>query len=418
MQTYGLLTIGDGLVCQIPSLLIAMSAGLVVTRVASEDEHASLAGDVSSQLLGNPRVLLMSGAFLLLLAIVPGLPALPFAGLALLLGGGGLWLHRTRGEEPPPRDADRATQRVPALAPLAIELGVELSVLARGALAPALERVRARLLDELGLPLPAIDVASGADGAERGYRIRLWQVEVAHGEVAPELTPEAGADIVASAVGTLARRHAAELLGVQETQQLLDGIERSAPALVHSAVPKPISLRLLCDVLRRLLDEGVAIRALGPILEALATDAHGPGPHDAAQLAERVRARLCRQISAAHAQDGVLAAHALDPLIEDALREALPARGAGSAALPALAPDQARDIVDAVRRTALGDGSTHAVLLAQSDVRRHLRALLRFELPNVAVLSYGELVPELRVERRPAIRIGGGREARVQARSD
>jgi type III secretion protein V len=358
-------------------------------------------------------VLLMGGAFLLLLAIVPGLPALPFACLALLLGGGGLWLHRSRGERPARAD-DAAAPSVPAIAPLAVELGAELSGLARGALAAAIDRVRARLLDELGLPLPAVDVRIRADAATRGYRLQLWQVPIAHGELAPELTPEAGAERVAGAIDALARRHAAELLGVQETQQLLDGLERSAPALVHSAVPKPISLRVLCDVLRCLLDERIAIRALGPILEALSTEAPGTAVPDPAQLAERVRARLSRQISAAHAHDGVLAAHALDPLIEDALRDALPSRGAGQVAIPALPPDQARDIVEAVRRT-LTEGRTRAVLLTQADVRRHLRALLRSELPEVTVLSYAELVPELRVERRPAIRIGGDKRAHAQA---
>jgi type III secretory pathway component EscV len=308
---------------------------------------------------------------------------------------------------------------VPALAPLSIELGAELSKLTRGALPAAIDRVRARLLDELGLPLPEIDVRTRAHAPARGYRVQLWQVPVADGELAPELSAEAGAERVAQSVEMLARRHAAELFGMQETQQLIDGLERGAPALVHSAMPKPVSLRLLCDVLRCLLDEGVAIRALGPIFEALSAEAHAPGTHDPAQLADRVRARLSRQISAAYAHDGVIAAHGLDPLIEDALRDALPGRGAGPAAIPALPPDQARDIVEAVRKTALGDGRTRAVLLTQADVRRHLRALLRFELPEVVVLSYAELVPELRVERRPAIKIGGGgAPARMQARID
>ncbi len=335
-----------------------------------------------------------------------------------MLGGGGLWLHRTRGDEGD-RDEGPATDGVPALAPLSVELGAELSKLTRGALPAAIDRVRARLLDELGLPLPEIDVRTRAHAPARGYRVQLWQVPVADGELAPELSAEAGAERVAQSVEMLARRHAAELFGMQETQQLLDGLERGAPALVHSAMPKPVSLRLLCDVLRCLLDEGVAIRALGPIFEALSAEAHAPGTHDPAQLADRVRARLSRQISAAYAHDGVIAAHGLDPLIEDALRDALPGRGAGPAAIPALPPDQARDIVEAVRKTALGDGRTRAVLLTQADVRRHLRALLRFELPEVVVLSYAELVPELRVERRPAIKIGGGgAPARMQARID
>jgi flagellar biosynthesis protein FlhA len=222
---------------------------------------------------------------------------------------------------------------------------------------------------------------------------------------------------VAREVEALARQNAAELFGVQETQQLLDGLSRTAPALVHDVCPKPISLRVLCDVLRCLLDEGVGIRALGPILEALSQASGGIDAQrglDAAVLTEHVRVRLRRQITAAHARAGVVAVHAVDPMIEDALRDALPARGAGGA--PALPPDQARDIVDAVRAVA---GAGRSVLLTQPDVRRHLRALLRAELPEVAVLSYPELVPDARVARGAPIRIGAGeKRARAEAQAD
>jgi flagellar biosynthesis protein FlhA len=247
--------------------------------------------------------------------------------------------------------------------------------------------------------------------------LRLWQVEVARGELPENLASEECAELVAREVEALVRQNAAELFGVQETQQLLDGLARTAPALVHDVCPKPISLRLLCDVLRCLLDEGVGIRALGPILEALSQASAGSvGAQrglDAGALAEHVRVRLRRQITAAHARDGVVAVHTIDPMIEDALRDALPARGAGSS--PALPPDQARDIVDAVRAVA---GAGRPVLLTQADVRRHLRALLRAELPGVAVLSYPELLPDARVARGAPIRIGGAERARVEAQAD
>jgi type III secretion protein V len=424
LATYGLLAIGDGLVCQIPSLLISTSAGLVVTRVAGEDERASLGGEVSAQLFGNARVLLMGAFFLLLLAVVPGLPAAPFAVLALLLAGGGVWLRRSRQ-----RGADgarTAVADVPALAPIALELAGDSP--ARAQLHAALARARTRLLDDLGMPLPEVEVRGGAQGGARKYLLRLWQVEVARGELPENAAGDECAELVAREVETLARQNAAELFGVQETQQLLDGLSRTAPALVHDVCPKPISLRVLCDVLRCLLDERVGIRALGPILEALSQASHGDAQRgvDAGALADQVRVRLRRQITAAHAPDGVVAVHAVDPMIEDALRDALPVGGiapalrggatwgTGGAAMPALPPDQARDIVDAVR-AAVGSGGS--VLLTQPDVRRHLRALLRAELPEVAVLSYPELVPDARVARRAPIRIGTG-EARAEAQAD
>ena len=121
----------------------------------------------------------------------------------------------------------------------------------------------------------------------------------------------------------------AELLGLQDAQTLLSTLERTAPALVRDSVPKPVTLRLLTEVLRCLLAEGVSIRALAPILETLAGAAAAGA--NAQELAERVRARLARQITAAHVRDGVLALHLVDPLIEEALRDALPPRGDGTA---------------------------------------------------------------------------------------
>ena len=192
-------------------------------------------------------------------------------------------------------------------------------------------------------------------------------------------------------------RHGAELLDLQQAQALLDALERDAPALVHNCVPKPVSLRLLSDVLRRLLAEGVSIRPLARILETLAAEAASTS--DAALLVERVRVRLRRHVSFAYAREGVLALHPVDAMIEDALRDALVPAGL------ALPPAQARDIIGAVR-SALGAAPDRAVLIVQPDVRRHLRALLEAELPDVAVLSYAELAPELRVERRTPVRIG------------
>jgi type III secretion protein V len=413
LATYGLLAIGDGLVCQIPSLLISTSAGLVVTRVAGEDERASLGGELSAQLFGNARVLLMGGAFLLLLALVPGLPALPFGVLAVLLVAAGLWSRRRQQQRAAATFATTFAQARPP-APVGIELGEQLDADAHLQLGSALARVRERVLRELGLPLPEIDLSGGARESSAGYVVRLWDVEVARGELPPGLANDQRADLVAARVEALARRHAGELLGIQETQQLLDELARTAPALVNDVCPRPIALRTLCDVLRRLLDEGVSIRALGPILEALAGAAQREPASDPAALAEYVRTRLSRQITAAHARDGVVAAHTVDPMIEDALRDALSGSPAGGA--PALAPDQARDIVDAVR-TAAGGG--RCVLLTQADVRRHLRALLRAELPEVAVLSYGELVPDARVDRRAPIRIGTRvRPSPVQVHAD
>ncbi|MFI5308549.1 MAG: FHIPEP family type III secretion protein, partial [Polyangiales bacterium] len=212
------------------------------------------------------------------------------------------------------------------------------------------------------------------------------------------------ADQVVRAVEAALRPHAAELLSVQSVRELLDALERGAPALVHDTVPKPVTLRLLTEVLRRLLAEDVSIRPLDVILETLGSEAQHET--DAGTLTERVRVRLGRQISFAHARDGVLALHPLDPMVEDALRSAARIGGSGATAGLALPPEQARDIVQAVR-SALGQhASTHAALVAQADIRPHLRKLLEHELPTLAILGYAELAPELRVDLRKPVRVG------------
>ncbi|MFI5305946.1 MAG: flagellar biosynthesis protein FlhA, partial [Polyangiales bacterium] len=345
LQTYGLLTIGDGLVCQIPSLLISTSAGLVVTRVASHDEGASLGGDVGSQLFGNPRVLTLGSVFLAFLALVPGLPLVPFAFLSVLLGAAAYGVERAR------RRADAGDARVASAGPLGMrqpaalcialgpELGAELLSGGQRALDASLSGLRERTYAQLGLRLPEVRIETRRDLPPRAYAVELHELPCASGELAAG-EPLDHADQVVRAVEAALRPHAAELLSVQSVRELLDALERSAPALVHDTVPKPVTLRLLTEVLRRLLAEDVSIRPLDVILETLGSEAQHET--DAGTLTERVRLRLGRQISFAHARDGVLALHPLDPMVEDALRSAARIGGSGATAGLALPPEQAR----------------------------------------------------------------------------
>jgi flagellar biosynthesis component FlhA len=184
-------------------------------------------------------------------------------------------------------------------------------------------------------------------------------------------------------------RHPSEILGLPQTQRLLDDLGREHGALIRAMMPKPVSLALLCDVLRRLLSEGVTLRPLAHILEALGAEAARAS--SAAKLTAHVRVRLARHLTHALAPSGTLLAHRLDPMIEDALRDAL---AAGSDDEPALPPSQARDVVEAARRVV----KPGAVILCQSDVRRALRALIEDELPEVAVLAYEELATDVTVD--------------------
>jgi type III secretion protein V len=398
LQLYGLLTIGDALVSQIPSLLVATSAGLVVTRVASNDEQSSLGSDLARQLLGNPRVLWTGALLFALLMVVPGLPAAPFAMLAGVLGLIGVQA-KARGAR---RDALPLALSEPDA--LHVELSPELAreLQSGGALDAALDGAVVRAREALGIPLRAITARGRGELAARDYRIVLAGAVVDRG-AAP--VSEATAAIAASVQRAL-HRHAALLLGVDETQALLDRAAQHSPVLVQHVVPETLSLRALTQLLQRLLAEGVNLKPLRPVLEAIAAEAsQGSQAAQGAALVERVRARLCRQITERHAPTGTLAAHAIDPMIEEALRDAV--QGSGDGAYLALAPDLATEIVASVRR-ALERSSAREpqrpVLLTQPDVRRWLRSLLEHELPDVAVLSYAELAPDARVEQRSPVR--------------
>jgi len=193
----------------------------------------------------------------------------------------------------------------------------------------------------------------------------------------------------------MVQRRAHELVGLQEVQSMLDQLERAYPALVRNVVPKPVGLPLLTDVLRRLAEEGVSIRPLREILEALAT--YAPGERDPIALTELVRASLRRQVTYRHARDGVLPVYLLDPAIEEAIRDSIQRTATGS--YIAMPPDMARDVVEAVRRETGEGGEGEAVcLLTQADVRRFTRRLLEVELPGLVVLSYQELAPEVTVQ--------------------
>jgi type III secretion protein V len=374
VRTYTLLTIGQGLVAQIPALVVSTAAGMLVTRVSSEDGGGHLGRDVGRQILAQPRALGVAGALLALLALVPGLPALPFLVLAALFGFVALRLHRSAVAA---TDAPAAVLPAPVLAPVVVEVPARL----RAGVEALVPTVRQRVFHATGLPLPPVSVRAGAHD---GHVVRLNEVPMARGRAAD-------AGTVADELFEVMVRHGHELFGIETAQALLEALARTHPALVREVVPKLVSPVVLAEVCRRLAAEGISLRALPEVLGALAE--HAPREKDPAALAELARAALRRQITWKHAPDGSVSAHSLDPMIEDAVREALHRTG-GSTHL-ALEPALSRDIVAAVGRTVrAGDG---AVVLTAADVRPHLRRLLEVEHPEVVVLSHRELTPETKI---------------------
>lgn len=412
LKRYGLLAIGDGLVTQIPALVLATAAGILVTRVASEDPDTLLGDELAQQLLGAPRALAVASVFVLLLAAVPGLPALPFLVIGALL----FVASRRAADSPPPRAHHGATpvQRradgsdtrfVPVVVPWSIEVGSELAPLMadrfrggdseRPGLLSAAAALRELVFQHLGVPLPPGRVAPLADLGPREVVVSLHEVPALALEV-PRDVPDAGvADHLVGAVLPLLERRAADYLGIAETQTLLDALEESAPAVVRQVVPKPVPLLLLSEVLRRLVEERVSIRDLRAILEALAQVA--AADKDPLNLTEFVRAQLRRALTYELTQgERELGVVLLDGPIEETLRGSISRTAAGS--FLTLSPAAGRDIVRAIRRALEAVESERPVLLAGPDVRRFLKKLIEIDLPDVRVASYAELLPEIAIK--------------------
>ena len=442
LARYALIAIGDGLVSQVPSLCIAVAAGLVVTRVAPAEEGQGLGDDIGAQLFGSRGALYLLAGVAGALALVPGMPQLTFLGLAgaLAVLGHRWWASPAQATvaaeapstPPAPGAAQAETSERVAVSPLALELAPGW-IDAPGGARPfqeALRRMRAALESELGFRMPGVHVRAGAALPDGTYRILVDEVPAASGRLpttgllvrsaaaelgflsieaepvedpftgrplarVPEparerlelagLEPRPPAEVVVEHLASVARRHAPSLLGLQDVQLLLDGLEARCPALVRPVLEK-VPLPVLTDVLRRLLHEGVSVRNLRGVLETLASPAVEGDP---AVLAERCRQALARWISHRHAPSGALFAWLVDPALEETLRT----RTVDGA--PALEPERVQALLEAVAAL-VEDG--RAVLLASGDVRRPLRALCEGAFPEVAVLAYAELDPALRVQ--------------------
>jgi type III secretion protein V len=407
LRRYGLLSIGDGLVTQIPALVLSTSAGVLVTRVSSEEAGTPLGEELVSQLFGVPRALQIAGGFVLALAVVPGLPAVPFLVLgAAMLAAGRARARATAAERHAAMDPASATRTrpgphevafVPLVIPWSLEVGPDLE--------PALDaqpagvrsaatNLRQEIFAELGVPLPAprVRVHPGLEPLQ--VVLSMHEVPCKRLAVPAQASPAEVADLVRAEALPLLRSRAAEFLGLAEVQRLLDELEQFAPATVRNVVPKPVPLVLLCDVLRRLVEEGVGVRDLRSILEALSTAAGAE--KDPLNLAEYVRTQMRRAITfrltgGAGKLDVVL----VDAVIEDTVRRAITRTPAG--AFLALPPQAARDVIDSLRTavaSVAAPGPAVAVL-TQPDLRRFVRKLIEADLPAVPVVSYAELLPEI-----------------------
>ena len=409
---YSILTIGDGMVTQIPALLGAMSAGLLVTRT-TDDEHDKHLGDaIGRQLTAKPRVLLVAGGLCLLFAMVPGFPAVVFVLLGVALFTSGAMLTpalRARWErfaQPKVAAVRRRAAEAPALmstdvapprptVPLLLELPAgRLSADASRELLHGLEGVLDHFQLYLGLRLPRIDVhAVQLDESEQededatGWRLLAHEVPVAQGALPSENTAQALADAVRESL----RRHAALFLGTQEANHLLTRASVDLPDVVKETL-RALPLARVAEILRRLVEEEVAIRNLRDILETLSDAAQRE--KDVYALTELVRIGLKRQLCYRHAPDGRLHALLLEPSLEEMLRGAV--RVNGGAQQLALDPVQMSQLMQ--RFAEAVQQHRPAAIVTAVDIRRHVRKLVETDCFDTPVLSYHELMPTLQLQ--------------------
>ncbi|MDO8959066.1 MAG: FHIPEP family type III secretion protein, partial [Rhodocyclaceae bacterium] len=444
-KTYTLLTIGDGLVAQIPALIVSVAAGLVVSRVSDDKD---LTTSFMAQLFGNPVVLMLAGGILFILGIIPGMPSFVF----LLLASGLFalaWMKAQQkqaaavAEEKPAAAAVSPEENVEAswadVAPvdvLGLEVGYRLIPLVdRGQDGELLKRIRGlrkKFAQEVGFLSAPVHIRDNLELKPNGYRITLKGVEVGVGEAYPGMHlainpgrvsgPLAGSPtrdpafglpavwieqnlrdqaqimgytvvdagtVMATHLNHLIMTHAAELLGRQETQALLDHLAKDAPKLIEELVPKALPLSTAQRVLQNLLEEGVNIRDMRTIIETLAENA--PRTQDPAELTALVRVNLGRAIVQQLYPNGQeLAVMALEPGLERLLAQAMQGAGAdGSGIEPGLADTLLRETVAAAKRQE--DLGLPAVLLVPSGLRWLMSRFLRRAWTNLKVLANSEI---------------------------
>ncbi|TXD32501.1 FHIPEP family type III secretion protein [Lujinxingia vulgaris] len=470
-QVYTLLTIGDGLVSQIPALLIATTAGIIVTRVASDDEGAHLGGDIFSQLLEQPKALAIAAALLIALAMIPGLPVVPFLALGGAVGAVSYALQRSQGsgdglsedearevasiEREAEQGARQARAMIPAVTPLTVELG--------SALAEAMGEERERWLREMipamregiffetGVKVPGVRIRVG-NGHGSALAVLLDEIPVERAEVpldevmvaddpegvavfgiearaarhpvsgqpacwapaqARERLEEAGyqvwdcADYVLLKMSAAIKAHAHRFVTLQGVRGMLDQLEGPYPALVPEVVPRQLGLQELTEILKRLAEEGISLRNLPTILEVLADRARSE--KNPVKLTEEVRAGLSAYITHKYSGgEGSVLVYLVDREIEEVIKSAIHIGERGS--FLTLAPEDIQEILGAVRAQVSGDveGARVPILLTDQRVRRYLKRLVAMEIPNAVVLAYQELDPALTIQPLGRIMVGRG----------
>ncbi len=445
MRNYTLLTIGDGLVAQIPSLVLSSATAIIVTRVSSKNKMSE---QVFDQMFGNPMVLGVSGGIIGFMGLIPGMPNLAFLSLAALAGGGSYltWKRQQQEllpveepveEEAAPSEArDLSWEDVGAVDIIGLEVGYRLIPLVDraqgGQMMDRIKGVRKKLSQELGFLIQPVHIRDNLELSPNAYRILLMGVPVGEAEIYPDrdlainpgrvfgnlqgietrdpafglpavwipiterdnartlgYTVVDSSTVVATHLSELLQGHAHELIGHEEVQQLLDVLAKSTPKLVEDLVPKTLSLGVVLRVLQNLLEERIPVRDMRTIAETLAET--GARSQDPGALTAGVRVALGRSIiQHINGMEAEVPVITLDPSLEQILQSSVQGLSEGGAGIePGLAERMHRSLAEsAQRQEAAGQP---AILLVTPPLRPWLAKLVRHSIPMLRVLAYNEI---------------------------
>jgi flagellar biosynthesis protein FlhA len=453
-RVYALLTIGDGLVAQIPSLVLSTATAIIVTRVSRSQDMGQ---QVLKQVFGSPKALYITAGVIGSLGLVPGMPNMVFVSLAALLGASGYLTSRRQMAEveeelalqrveeaalPPPAEAkDLSWDDVQPVDVVGLEVGYRLIPLVDkaqgGQLMGRIKGVRRKLSQELGFLVQAVHIRDNLDLSPNAYRITLLGVPVGEAEIYPDrelainpgrvfgklkgietkdptfgldaiwIEPESrdqaqslgytvvdASTVIATHLSQILKDHAHELLGHEEVQHLLDMLGKQSPKLIENLVPKVLNLGTVLKVMQNLLEEGIPVRDLRTIAESLAE--HGTRSQDPGVLTGAVRTALARQIVqniVGNAPE--LPLIALDPGLEQMLQKSLQSGGGGMGLEPGLAERLQKSIAEVAQRQEMA--SEPAVLVVSPDLRPWMARWLRSAVRGLHVLAYSEIPDNKRI---------------------
>ncbi|WML86776.1 type III secretion system export apparatus subunit SctV [Thiothrix subterranea] len=443
VELYSILTIGDGLVSQIPALFISITAGIIVTRVRGEDDN-NLGTDIGGQVLAQPSALLAAAGIVGAMGLIPGFPTIVFFFLAILLGFTGMALRKVQnqmefadaeittviGQQDSSKmalasssETHTALEDMQPLSPALVELPAQAkNLFSLDALNQDFMRIRREFYQDMGVPLPGISVRLASQLSNDNYQISIRGVPVAQGNLKPVsatvTTPatalasppsdKPNADLVANNtrqapdniqaislhLAYVLRKHASEFIGIQEMHTLYTKLEQASYTELVREVQRAVNTPKTVDVFRRLLNEGISIRDLRQILGTLVE--FGEMEKDTSMLAERVRISLKRQLSYTFTNGtGVLPVYMFAPETEKLLQNSL--RQTPNGVFFALNPDATEQFTKALRELE----SEHAkdkvrpVILTNLELRRHIRRHIETSFPDLPVISVQELTTSI-----------------------